>query len=120
MSSLIEGKWNHAVSSSMDRTIKVWDMSTIVQEAHPLARHTNPVLDLLSCETLGVAVARTRSCLGVWDLRTGRLHSTFARDSVGAKVGRLTRDQPGTERVSCADHGRGPHLRGPDPGDGGE
>ena len=86
MSSLIEGKWNHAVSSSMDRTIKVWDMSTIVQEAHPLARHTNPVLDLLSCETLGVAVARTRSCLGVWDLRTGRLHSTFARDSVGAKV----------------------------------
>ena len=91
MSSLIEGKWNHAVSSSMDRTIKVWDMSTIVQEAHPLARHTNPVLDLLSCETLGVAVARTRSCLGVWDLRTGRLHSTFARDSVGAKVGRLTR-----------------------------
>ena len=29
MSSLIEGKWNHAVTSSMDRTIKVWDMTTI-------------------------------------------------------------------------------------------
>ena len=37
-------------------------------------------------ERLGVAVTMTRSCLGVWDLRAGALHSTFSRDKVGAKV----------------------------------
>ena len=38
MSSLIEGKWNHAVSSSMDRTIKVWDLATMVEDVFPLSR----------------------------------------------------------------------------------
>lgn len=86
MSSLIEGKWNHAVTSSMDRTIKVWDMSTILEDVFPLPRHDNPVLDVIGCEALGVALTMTRSTLGVWDLSTGALHSTFARDNVGAKV----------------------------------
>ena len=86
MSSLIEGKWNHAVTSSMDRTIKVWDMSTILEDVFPLPRHDNPVLDVIGCEALGVALIMTRSTLGVWDLSTGALHSTFARDNVGAKV----------------------------------
>ena len=86
MSSLIEGKWNHAVTSSMDRTIKVWDMTTIEEEVFPLDRHDNPVQDILGCENLGVALTRTRSTLGVWDLNTGSMHSTFARDKVGAKV----------------------------------
>ena len=60
MSSLIDGKWNHAVTSSMDRTIKVWDMSTIVEDVFPLPRHDNPVLSLLANEQLGVAISMTR------------------------------------------------------------
>ena len=47
MSSLIEGKWNHAVTSSMDRTIKVWDLTTMVEDVFPLTRHQNQILDLL-------------------------------------------------------------------------
>ena len=86
MSSLIEGKWNHAVTSSMDRTIKVWDLATMVEDVFPLSRQHNQIMEILPCESLGVAVTRTRSCMGVWDLRAGALHSTFARDSVGAQV----------------------------------
>ena len=47
MSSLIEGKWNHAVTSSMDRTIKVWDMTTMVEDVFPLPRHNNQILSVL-------------------------------------------------------------------------
>ena len=86
MSSLIEGNWNHAVTSSMDRTIKVWDLTTMVEDVFPLTRHQNQILDLLPCETLGVALTVTRSCLGVWDLKAGAHHSSFSRDNVGAKV----------------------------------
>ena len=96
MTSLIEGKWNHAVTSSMDRTIKVWDMTTMVEDVFPLPRHKNQILSILPCETLGVAVTMTRSCLGVWDLKTGSLHSTFSRDKVGAKVRRLQTSNKGT------------------------
>ena len=86
MSSLIEGKWNHAVTSSMDRTIKVWDMSTIVEDVFPLDRHDNQILKILPSEVLGVAVTMTRSTMGIWDLKTGTLHSIFSRANVGAVI----------------------------------
>ena len=60
MSSLIDGKWNHAVTSSMDRTIKVWDMGTIVEDVFPLSRHDNPVLSIMANEQIGVAISMTR------------------------------------------------------------
>ena len=58
MSSLIEGKWNHAVTSSMDRTIKVWDLASMVEDVFPLSRQHNQIMEILPCETLGVAVTR--------------------------------------------------------------
>ena len=86
MCSLTEGKWNHAVTSSMDRTIKVWDLSTILEDVHPLDRQENEILSVLSCEVQGMAVTMTRSGMGLWDLRTGRLLSTFSRARVGAVI----------------------------------
>jgi hypothetical protein len=86
MCSLTEGKWNHAITSSMDRTIKVWDMSTILEDVHPLDRHENPVLAVMPCEAQGLAVTMTRSGMGLWHLHTGRLLSTFSRARVGAVI----------------------------------
>ena len=72
MCSLTEGKWNHAITSSMDRTIKVWDMTTVLEDVHMLARHENEILSVMPCEPQGLAVTMTRSSMGLWDLRTGR------------------------------------------------
>ena len=58
MSSLIEGKWNHAVTSSMDRTIKVWDLASMAEDVFPLSRQHNTIMDILPSESLGVAVTR--------------------------------------------------------------
>ena len=71
MCSLTEGKWNHAITSSMDRTIKVWDMTTVLEDVHLLARHENEILSVMPCEPQGLAVTMTRSSMGLWDLRTG-------------------------------------------------
>lgn len=86
MCSLTEGKWNHAITSSMDRTIKVWDMSTILEDVHRLDRHENGVLAVMPCEAQGLAVTMTRSGMGVWHLRTGHRISTFSRARVGAVI----------------------------------
>ena len=56
MSSLIEGKWNHAVTSSMDRTIKVWDMTTMVEDVFPLPRHNNQILSVLPRDGLFTSI----------------------------------------------------------------
>ena len=56
LSSLTEGKWNHAVTSSMDRTIKVWDLARLEEEVWPLDRQDTAVLSLLPCPELGVVV----------------------------------------------------------------
>ena len=86
MCSLTEGKWNHAVTSSMDRTIKVWDMTTVLEDVHLLARHENEILSVMPCEPQGLAVTMTRSSMGLWDLRTGALVSNFSRARVGAVI----------------------------------
>ena len=51
-----------------------------------LDRHENEVLEVLPCETQGLAVTMTRSGMGQWDLRTGHLLSTFSRSKVGAVI----------------------------------
>ena len=61
------------------------------------SRQQSQILEILPCERLGVAVTRTRSSMGVWDLRAGALHSTFARDSVGAQVSRT--EGPGQNQL---------------------
>ena len=73
-------------SASQDRTIKVWDMTTVLEDVHLLARHENEILSVMPCEPQGLAVTMTRSSMGLWDLRTGALVSNFSRARVGAVI----------------------------------
>ncbi|XP_023331551.1 uncharacterized protein LOC111703745 [Eurytemora carolleeae] len=82
MSSLTEGDWNCAVSSSMDRTIKVWSMSNIVEQVYHIQKHENQIEKLEVGESAGLAVSMTRSNVGIWNLKTGELTTNISKVAV--------------------------------------
>jgi len=84
--SLVYGKENCIISSSIDRSIKVWNLDYIFEEDHHIDKH-ELTIDSISISTkTGIAVTVTRSCVGIWDFQTGRLKFTLANTALGAIV----------------------------------
>jgi WD40 repeat protein len=70
---LTVGSWNSVITSSIDRTVKVWNMNYIFEQVHHIDRHELQIDSVSVCTKLGVAVTVTRNCIGIWDLLTGKL-----------------------------------------------
>lgn len=80
------GNWNTVITSSIDRTVKVWNINYIFEKVHHIDRHEMPI-DSASLSTEGgIAVTATRSCIGIWDMLTGKLRSRLADSQLGAIV----------------------------------
>jgi WD40 repeat protein len=149
LEALTIGNWNSIVTSSIDRTVKVWNINNIFEQVHVIDRHelqvdsirfvrvcdansirrvcdansirrvcdtnsirrvcdvnsTGRVCDTNSIEVcdantgrvcdfcffslsddLSLAVTVTRNCVGVWNLRIGKLMSKLADSPLGAIV----------------------------------
>ena len=83
---LIVGSWNCVVTSSIDRTVKVWNINYIFEQVHHIDRHELPI-DSVSLSTAGgIAITATRGCIGIWELLTGKLRKTLADSTLGAIV----------------------------------
>lgn len=86
LESLTVGNWNCCVTSSIDRSVKVWNINNIFEQVHVIDR-LELQIDSISLSHDGeVAVTVTRSCVGVWELKTGRLLSRLADSPLGAIV----------------------------------
>lgn len=99
------GNWNSIVTSSIDRTVKVWNINNIFEKVHVIDRHelqvdsiryrnylyreTTEIQNIFSCSLstdLSLAVTVTRGCVGVWDLRIGKIITKLADSPLGAIV----------------------------------
>lgn len=79
------GNWNNLVTSSIDRSVKVWNINNIFEKVHVIDRHELQI-DNISLSEVDMAVTVTRSCVGVWDSRSGRLMAKLADSPLGAIV----------------------------------
>ena len=108
---LTVGNWNQVITSSIDRTVKVsyvhpvekitslymklaliecifqvWNINYIFEKTHHIDRHELPI-DALSLSTeKGIAVTVTRGCMGVWNMKTGKLKAKLADSALGAII----------------------------------
>ena len=100
------GPWNSVITSSIDRTVKVWNMNNVFEQVHVIDRHelqidsirfvfkslnpfwsrNNVPFDLSLCQKIGIAVTVTRGCVGVWNVLTGKLLDKLAYNVLGAIV----------------------------------
>ncbi|KAJ8954195.1 hypothetical protein NQ318_005790 [Aromia moschata] len=83
---LTVGNWNSMVTSSIDRTAKVWNINNIFETVHVIDRHELQVDSISLSNNLSLAVTATRNCVGVWDLTVGKLVAKLADSPLGAIV----------------------------------
>ena len=83
---LVVGNWNCVITSSMDRTVKVWNINYIFEPVHHIDRHESPIESVSLSTKAGIAITVTRGCIGVWNLLTGKLTSKLADSALGAIV----------------------------------
>ncbi|CAH0549743.1 unnamed protein product [Brassicogethes aeneus] len=86
LEALTIGNWNSIVTSSIDRTVKVWNINNIFEQVHVIDRHELQVDSISLSDNLSLAVTATRNCVGVWDLRIGKLVAKLADSPLGAIV----------------------------------
>ncbi|XP_066597814.1 NACHT and WD repeat domain-containing protein 2 isoform X2 [Prorops nasuta] len=100
LEALTIGNWNSVVTSSIDRSVKVWNINNIFEQVHVIDRHELQIDTLSLAEDCDLAVTVTRGCVGVWDLKSGKLISKLADSPLGAIVTHAVITQNGKYIVS--------------------
>ena len=80
--SLVVGKENCVITSSVDRSIKVWDLDYIFEEDHHIDKHELTIESLCISTKAQLAVTSTRGCVGVWDYMIGQTHRQLTMQHV--------------------------------------
>jgi len=80
------GPWNSVITSSIDRSVKVWNLNNVFEQVHVIDRHELQIDSISLCQAIGVAVTVTRGSVGVWDILTGKLLDKLAYNTLGAIV----------------------------------
>jgi WD40 repeat protein len=74
------------ITSSIDRTVKVWNINNIFEQVHVIDRHELQIDSISLCQSAGLAITVTRGCVGIWDIHIGRLIARLADSPLGAIV----------------------------------
>jgi WD40 repeat protein len=74
------------ITSSIDRTVKVWNINNIFEQVHVIDRHEMQIDSISLCQSAELAITVTRGCVGVWDMQIGRLIARLADSPLGAIV----------------------------------
>jgi WD40 repeat protein len=61
------------ITSSVDRSIKVWDLNYIFEEDHHIDKHELTIQSLSISTKAQLAITSTRGCVGVWDYMLGNI-----------------------------------------------
>ncbi|XP_013168603.1 PREDICTED: NACHT and WD repeat domain-containing protein 2 [Papilio xuthus] len=83
---LTVGAWNNVITSSIDRTVKIWNIDNIFEQVHKIDRQELPIDAISLARDKQLAVTVTRSCWGLWDTSSGRLLAQLADAPLGAIV----------------------------------
>lgn len=77
---------NTVISSSMDKTIKVWNFDKILEDVHPIDRLERPIETVSLAADSPLCATTTRNTVAIWNLETGRLVKTFVGNARSAIV----------------------------------
>ncbi|KAG7296838.1 hypothetical protein JYU34_019694 [Plutella xylostella] len=83
---LTVGSWNNVITSSIDRTVKIWNIDNIFEQVHKIDRQELPIDTISLARDKRLAVTVTRSCWGLWDTSNGTLLGQLAEAPLGAIV----------------------------------
>ncbi|XP_014255655.1 NACHT and WD repeat domain-containing protein 2 isoform X2 [Cimex lectularius] len=86
LEALTIGNWNSVITSSIDRSVKVWNINNIFEQVHVIDRHELQIDSISVCQEVSLAVTVTRGFVGVWDMQAGHLLSQLADSPLGAIV----------------------------------
>merc|ERR1711990_291094 len=84
--SLVTETENAVLTSSIDRSIKVWNLDYIFEKEHHIDKHELTIDSLSISTSAQLAVVVTRSCIGIWDFMTGKLKYKLANSVLGAII----------------------------------
>lgn len=73
---------NKLISSSIDKTIKVWNFDNILEEVYSIDRLEKPIEHIHLAREIHFGVTTSRNCVGVWNLATGKLEHALETKSV--------------------------------------
>ncbi|XP_023233004.1 NACHT and WD repeat domain-containing protein 2-like [Centruroides sculpturatus] len=77
---------NLVISSSIDRTVKVWNIDHIFEQSFCVDRMEMPINSISLSNDKNLAITVTRNSIGVWDVLTGKLQCKLADSPVGAII----------------------------------
>lgn len=86
LEALTIGNWNSVITSSIDRSVKVWNINNIFEQVHVIDRHELQIDNISLSRDTELAVTVTRGCVGVWNIIQGRLLAKLADSPLGAIV----------------------------------
>lgn len=86
LEALTIGNWNSVITSSIDRSVKVWNINNIFEQVHVIDRHELQIDNISLSKDTELAVTVTRGCVGVWNIIQGRLLAKLADSPLGAIV----------------------------------
>ncbi|KAE9547865.1 hypothetical protein FO519_008926, partial [Halicephalobus sp. NKZ332] len=87
LSSVSMGGQNLLISSSLDRSVKIWNMENIFEKSFALVNMDQAVEKILIAkDRSALAITRTRKYLGVWDIRSHRFITTLVTNIYGSVV----------------------------------
>ncbi|GMT03651.1 hypothetical protein PENTCL1PPCAC_25825, partial [Pristionchus entomophagus] len=78
---------NLLISSSIDHSIKIWNMENIFEKSYSISTMDQPIERILIAKNNpSLAVVQTRKYLGIWDIRSHRFITTLVANVHGAVV----------------------------------
>lgn len=96
-------KTNKVISSSIDKTIKVWNFENILEDVYSIDRHEKPIDSISLAANAYIGATVTRNCVGIWNLESGKLLRILA-NSPNAIVTHALITSDG-QYVVCAESG---------------
>jgi hypothetical protein len=86
IASITLNAYNIIVSSSMDKSIKVWNFDNIMENVNAIHRMEKPVETISIAANTYIGATVARNCVGIWNLETGELKLTLAHTGASAIV----------------------------------
>ena len=74
-------KINKIVSSSIDKSIKVWNFDNILEDVHSIDRQEKPIDAISIASSAFICATTTRNCVGIWNLENGKIIKTLANSA---------------------------------------
>lgn len=99
--SLVTKNENAVLTSSIDRSIKVWNLDYIFEKEHHIDKHELTIDNVNISTSAQIAVVVTRSCIGIWDFMTGELKARLANSALGAIITHALVNEEGSYIVAA-------------------